>query len=146
MICAGKNMNNLTKLFTTQKKSTDCILHTTVYCSWMCSVNLCKFFRLKGRDSPTRFSTSGYFHHSNQSVPLTNRLKYFSILAKNSQSYRIWILSSKIWLPGVWGIIPRRVSLPSGQSRVNKKSAKTWLARVSISPGYDAPTSHSFWH
>ena len=32
---------------------------------------------VKGTNSPTRFSTSILFHHSNQPGPLTNGLKYF---------------------------------------------------------------------
>ena len=69
------------------------------------------------RDSPTRFSTSGFFHHSNQSGPLTNRLKYFRLLLRIG--WVIQILSSKIWLPGVW------------------------YPGESVSPGYDTPASQS---
>ena len=33
--------------------------------------------QINQRDSPTRFSTSCFFHHLNQPEPLTNGLKYF---------------------------------------------------------------------
>ena len=110
------------------------------------------------RDSPTRFSTSGFFHHSNQSGPLTNRLKYFRLLLRIG--WVIQILSSKIWLPGVWysgESVSRGYHTQASQSprsiipqRVNKKSAKIWLAGIwypgkSFSPGYDTPASYFFY-
>ena len=44
-------------------------------------------FKTDERDSPTRFSTFSFFHHWNQSWLLTNGLKLFLNLVKNSQKY-----------------------------------------------------------
>ena len=47
--------------------------------------------QINQRDSPTRFSTSCFFHHLNQPETLTNGLKYFSFWFCFRQDIRILI-------------------------------------------------------
>ena len=70
----------------------------------------CSFY-VKGTVQ-TRFSTSSFFHHSNQPGPLTNGLKYF----------RFWLSFCRV----IWIFL----NLPG-----------VWYCAESISPGYHTPES-----
>ena len=50
----------------------------------------CCLFCIK-RDSPTRFWTSSFFHHSNQPRLLTNGFKYFRILFRFRRNIHILV-------------------------------------------------------
>ena len=71
------------------------------------------FFCYTYRDSPTRFSNSSCFLHSNQPGPLTYGLKYF-----------------QFWLSFRWDILIL-LNLPW-----------VWYCAEYISPGYHTPASH----
>ena len=73
----------------------------------LCVINILPsiYIVILKRDSPTRFSTSSFFHHSNLSGALTNGLKYFRFWFRFRGVIRS--LGSKKLTPR--GIIPRGV-------------------------------------
>ena len=79
------------------------------------------------RDSPTRFSTFSFFHHSNQPGPLTNGLKYFRFWLRFRWDIRIFMNLRAVSYcaesvcprydtaqgPSLCSVILRRVNIPA---------------------------------
>ena len=99
------------------------------------------------RDSPTRFLTSSFFHHSNQPGPLINGFKYFRFWSRFCWVFQT-LVSKKLTRRGTTCMIPyppREIDSPGYHTQgVMFWGMFYWLIRVWYpgeldSQGYDTP-------